>query len=97
MTRHYWTEGEVERYADDYSRHNSFVSDCIDLVSVIDASPELLALIVAEYGDECLADAISAPDWMIGRPWQSSGLRHAVVVRLDDYRTSTTTEGPPAA
>ena len=92
----YLSADEIERYAADYSLHNDFVTDCIGEVSVIDASPYLLAMIVAEYGDDVLADAAAAPEWMIGRPWQASGLRHADVIRLDDYRT-TNDEGPPAA
>jgi hypothetical protein len=94
----YWGPGEIARYIADYSRHNAFVADCCNAVN-LDASPALLAMIVAEYGDDVLLDAEcgGSPDWLIGRPWQASGLRHAVVVRLDDYRQATNTEGPPAA
>jgi hypothetical protein len=94
----YLSADEVERYAASYARHNDFVTHCIEATSIIDASPELLALIVAEYGADVLADAKASPEWMIGEPWKASGIRHADadVIRLDDHRTPTT-EGPPAA
>jgi hypothetical protein len=94
----YLSAAEIERYAASYARHNAFVDDCIGAISRVDASPELLALIVAEYGFEVLADAVAAPEWLIGEPWKAGGIyRTAEVIHLDDHRTATTTEGPPAA
>jgi hypothetical protein len=96
----YLSADELERYAASYRRSNDFVKHCCEAVSTVDASPQLLDQIVTEYGVDVLADAISAGDWLIGEPWRKSGLRpdaFADVIRLDDHRTATTNEGPPAA
>ena len=94
----YLSAAEIDRYLDSYARSNDFVRDCISAVNVSDAWPRILDAIVLQYGEEVLADAADAPEWMIGTPWKANGEHglSADVILLDDYRTPND-EGPPAA
>ena len=69
----YLSAAEIDRYLDSYARSNDFVRDCISAVNVSDAWPRILDAIVLQYGEEVLADAADAPEWMIGTPWKANG------------------------
>jgi hypothetical protein len=81
----YLNSNEVERYIASYRESDAFVRHCIEAISIIDVSLDLMLLVIDEYGPGVLADAAAAPEWMVGRPWltDTGTGRHTFTLKED--------------